>query len=112
MEHHMRIRGFASATPCWVELAGTDPGRVQDFYAELFGWEPAGDRFRLAGRAVAGLARVRPERPAGWLTYLAAPDLDAMVEQGAAAGGHCLIRPTEGHGGRYAIVQDRAGAAL
>jgi uncharacterized protein len=112
MEQHMRIRGFAPATPCWVELASTDPGRAQDFYAELFGWEPAGDRFRLGGRAVAGLTRARAQRSAGWLCYLAAPDLDAALEQVAAAGGRCLSWPADGHGGRAALVADRGGAAL
>jgi len=108
----MRIRGFAPATPCWVELASTDPARAQDFYAGLFGWEPAGDRFRLDGRAVAGLTRTRDDRPAGWLTYLAAHDLPAVLEQVAAAGGLCLRRPADGHGGRSAIIADRGGAAL
>jgi predicted enzyme related to lactoylglutathione lyase len=112
MERHMRIRGFAPSTPCWVELASTDPARAQDFYAGLFGWEPAGDRFRLDGRAVAGLTRARDDRPAGWLTYLAAPDLGAALEQVAAAGGRCLSWPSEGHGGRRAVVADRAGATL
>jgi predicted enzyme related to lactoylglutathione lyase len=112
MERHMRIRGFATATPCWVELASTDPARAQDFYAGLFGWEPAGDRFRLDERAVAGLTRARDDRPAGWLTYLAAPDLDATLDQVAAAGGRCLSRPAAGHGGRAAIIADRGGAAL
>jgi uncharacterized protein len=108
----MRIRGFAPATPCWVELASTDPARAQDYYAELFGWEPAGDRFRLGGRAVAGLTRTRPERAAGWLTYLAAPDLDDTLERVAAAGGRCLSRPTDGHGGRAAVIADPSGATL
>jgi predicted enzyme related to lactoylglutathione lyase len=112
MEQQMRIRGFAPATPCWVELASVDPARVQDFYAELFGWEPAGDRLRLNGRAVAGLTRARDDRPEGWLTYLAAPDLDAALEQVAAAGGFCLSGPADGHGGRGAIIADRLGAAL
>jgi predicted enzyme related to lactoylglutathione lyase len=112
MERHMRIRGFAPSTPCWVELASTDPARAQDFYAGLFGWEPAGDRFRLDGRAVAGLRRSGADRPAGWLTYLAEADLDQGLERVAAAGGHCLSGPTPGHDGRFAIVTDRSGAAL
>ena len=108
----MRIRGFAPATPCWVELASTDPGRAQDFYAELFGWEPAGDRFRLDTRAVAGLTRARPDRPAGWLTYLATPSLEDTLERVAAAGGRCLSWPADAHGGRAAMIADRGGAAL
>ncbi|GGK85235.1 VOC family protein [Mangrovihabitans endophyticus] len=108
----MRIRGFAPSTPCWVELASADPGRAQDFYASLFGWEPAGDRFKLDGRAAAGLTRARPGRPAGWVTYLSVEDLGASVHQFAAAGGRCLSGPTDGHGGQGAIVSDPSGAVL
>jgi uncharacterized protein len=108
----MRIRGFAPSTPCWVELASTDPGRAQHFYASLFGWEPAGDRFRLNGRAVAGLTRTRPGRPAGWLTYFAADDLGAAVQRFAASGGRCLSGPADARGGQGAVVADPAGATL
>jgi predicted enzyme related to lactoylglutathione lyase len=108
----MRIRGFAPSTPCWVELASADPGRAQEFYAALFGWEPAGDRFKLRGRVVAGLTRTRPGRPAGWLTYLAAPDLGAAVQRFAAAGGRCLSGPMDGRGGQGAVLADPAGANL
>lgn len=108
----MRIRGFAPTAPCWVELASPDPGRAQDFYAELFGWDPAGDRFKLGGRAVAGLTRTRPGRPAGWLTYLAVEDLGAAVQRFAAAGGRCLSGPVDGRGGQGAVVADPSGATL
>jgi predicted enzyme related to lactoylglutathione lyase len=46
------------------------------------------------------------------LSYLAAPDLDAALEQVAAAGGRCLSWPAEGHGGWSAVVADRGGAAV
>lgn len=108
----MRIRGFAPATPCWVELASPEPGRAQEFYASLFGWEPAGDRFKLRGRAVAGLTRTRPGRPAGWLTYLAVDDMGAAMHRFAAAGGRCLTGPTAGRGGCGAVVADPSGATL
>jgi predicted enzyme related to lactoylglutathione lyase len=112
MEQLMRIRGFAPATPCWMELASIDPGRAREFYAALFGWEAAGDRFRLDGRAVAGLTPARDGHPAGWLTYLAAPDLPLALEHVAAAGGRCLSWPADQQGGRSAIVVDINGAAL
>ena len=108
----MRIRGFAPSTPCWVELASTDPARAQDFYAALFEWEPAGDRFRLDGRAVAGLTRSGAGRAPGWLTYLAEADLRAALERVATAGGQCLSDPAPGHGGQFAIIADRGGATL
>src|SRR3954452_10434678 len=108
----MRIRGFAPATPCWVELASADPGRVQDFYAALFGWEPAGDRFKLDGRIVAGLTRTRAGRSAGWLTYIAVDELGTAVDRFTTAGGRPLAAPADGRGGRGAVVADPSGAAL
>lgn len=107
----MRIRGFAPSTPCWVELTTADPVRAAGFYAELFGWQVDGDRFLLNGRAVAGIGPSRPDRPEGWLTYLAAPDLEATVERVSAAHGRRVSRqPEERNGARTAIVLDTEGA--
>ncbi|RZU49047.1 hypothetical protein EV385_0781 [Krasilnikovia cinnamomea] len=108
----MRIRGFAPASPCWVELASADPARAADFYAALFGWEPAGHRFRLDGRVVAGLTRAGADRPAGWLAYLNEPDLDAALDRVLRAGGHCVSAPAAAHGGWSTIVADAEGATL
>ncbi len=112
MERLMRIRGYAPLTPCWVELASADPARAAQFYAELFGWESAGDRFKLGGRAVAGLTRSQFDRPDGWLTHLSTPDMEETLEQVALSGGHCLSHPAEAHGGRRAIVADPNGAII
>lgn len=106
----MRIRGFAPSTPCWVELATGDPARAASFYAELFGWQVDGELFTVDGRAVAGITHSRPDRPEGWLTYLAAPDLEATAERVRAAYGRVLTRPEERPGGRSAIVADADGA--
>jgi predicted enzyme related to lactoylglutathione lyase len=108
----MRIRGFAPATPCWVELASADPARAADFYAGLFGWEVTGDRFRLNGRAAAGLTKARADRPAGWLTYLTEHNLETSIMRVREAGGRLLTAPVDGHGGRSALVADPAGALL
>ncbi|WP_305786827.1 VOC family protein [Symbioplanes lichenis] len=108
----MRIRGFAPGTPCWVELASADPARAAEFYARLFGWEPAGDRFKLNGRAVAGLTRAGADRPAGWLTYLTEHNLEASIIRVTEAGGRMCTEPAEGRGGRAALIADPAGAVL
>ena len=108
----MRIRGFAPGTPCWVELASADPARAAEFYARLFGWEPAGDRFKLGGRAVAGLTRARADRPAGWMTYLTEHNLESSILRVQEAGGRVVAEPAEGHGGRSAVIADPAGAVL
>jgi uncharacterized protein len=106
----MRIRGFAPSTPCWAELTTADPARAAAFYAELFGWTVDGDRFLLDGRAVAGIARCRADRPEGWLTYLATPDLEGTTERVRVAYGRNVTRPEERAGARSAIVADADGA--
>ncbi|GAA2653798.1 hypothetical protein Adu01nite_76970 [Paractinoplanes durhamensis] len=106
----MRIRGFAPSTPCWAELSTSDHGRAARFYADLLGWEIDGDRFLLDGRPVAGIAPSRPDRPEGWLTYLAAPDLEYTIERVQAAYGRVLVRPEERPGARSAVVADSSGA--
>jgi len=108
----MRIRGFAPSTPCWVELTTPDPVRVAGFYAELFGWQLEGDRFLLDGKAVAGIARSRPDRPDGWLTYLATADLESTAAQVYSSYGRSLTVPEERLGARSVIVADAAGAVF
>jgi hypothetical protein len=108
----MRIRGFAPSTPCWAELTTSDPGRVAGFYAGLFDWEVDGDRFLRDGRPVAGIAPGRPDRPDGWLTHLATPDLDGTVERIRAAYGRQLTWPEQRPGACSAIVADAAGAVF
>ena len=106
----MRIRGFAPSTPCWVELTTSDPVRAARFYTGLFGWEIDGDRFMLEGRAVAGISRSRHDRPDGWLTYLATPDLEETWERVLQAYGRILTPPEERAGARSSIVTDAGGA--
>ncbi|WP_239118019.1 VOC family protein [Paractinoplanes ferrugineus] len=91
-------------------MSTPDPSRTAGFYADLFGWAIDGDQFRLEGRAVAGIVPSRPDQPTGWLTYLAAPDLDYTIRCVEAAYGHVLIRPEERPGGRRAVVADSSGA--
>jgi predicted enzyme related to lactoylglutathione lyase len=108
----MRIRGFAPSTPCWAELTTTDPRRAATFYGDLFGWDLDGDRFLLDGRAVAGLARSRPDRPEGWLTYLASADLNDSVERVQRAHGRSLSWPEDRAGACSTIVADAGGAVF
>ena len=109
---NMRIRGFAPSTPCWVELTTADPERAAAFYAELFGWQVEGDRFLVDGLAVAGIGRSRPDRPDGWLTYLATQDLEGTADLVLRAYGRCLTWPQPRAGARSVIVADAAGAVF
>jgi predicted enzyme related to lactoylglutathione lyase len=108
----MRIRGFAPSTPCWAELATSDPVHAAGFYGRLFGWELVGDRFLLDGRAVAGIGPARPDGSEGWLTYLASGDLDQHARRISMAYGRCLTWPQERAGARSVIVSDASGAVF
>jgi hypothetical protein len=66
----------------------------------------------MDGRVVAGLAASRPDRPEGWLTYLATTDIDDTVERIRSAYGICLTDPSERPGARTSIVSDAAGAVF
>ncbi|MGK5677916.1 VOC family protein [Actinoplanes sp. URMC 104] len=95
-----------------MELSVPDPDDAAGFYAGLFGWQVEGDRFVLDGCAVAGLSRTRPNRPAGWLTYLATPDLQATTERVTRARGRALTWPEQRQGACSAIVADADGAVF
>ena len=34
----MKIASYTQGTPCWADLATTDPAAAKSFYADLFGW--------------------------------------------------------------------------
>ena len=109
----MRIRGYAPATPCWVELASPDPAATGSFYAELLDWKRDGSRFLLRDFAVAGVTQVTAARPAGWLLHLSSDDLDATLHRVVVAGGAVLKPPaTVGTDGRRATITDACGAQL
>ena len=109
----MRIRGYAPATPCWVELASVDPAATGTFYAELLDWKRDGSRFLLRDFAVAGVRQLTARQPAGWLLHLSCDDLDATLSKVVAAGGTVRTPPaTIGTDGRRATIADPCGAVL
>jgi predicted enzyme related to lactoylglutathione lyase len=114
----VRIRGYAPATPCWVELASADPAASAAFYGELLDWKLAeSQRFLLRDFAVAGLRPVTPERPGGWLLHLSTDDLDVSLDRVIAAGGLLRIPPAvvgaaDRPDGRTATICDPSGATL
>ncbi|MFF5294655.1 VOC family protein [Paractinoplanes globisporus] len=93
-----------------MELTTPDPAGAASYYTDLFGWTRDGDRFLVDGRAVAGISASRPDRPDGWLTYLAAPDLNGTAERVLDAYGRMMTRPEERPGARSVIVADAGGA--
>ncbi len=113
-----RTQPWPSGTPCWVDLASSDPGAGAAFYRDLLGWDvregPAGSGgYRLAflrGQVVAG---VRPDATPGWTVYLASDDMRATLRAVVAAGGRVLTPPTALLGAAVmAVAQDPTGAAF
>lgn len=107
----------------WIDLTVPNAAEVRDFYAAVTGWEPSpvsmGDYedycMAPAGAGpVAGVCHARgvnASLPSVWLIYITVADLDASLQQVEITGG-TILRPATGMGsyGRYAVVQDPAGA--
>jgi predicted enzyme related to lactoylglutathione lyase len=114
----VRIRGYAPATPCWVELATSDQARAVAFYGELLDWKADGaGRFLLRDFIVAGLAAPRPGRRTGWLMHLSTDDLDASLDRVIVAGGllhtpPAVVGPADRPDGRTATIADPGGATF
>ncbi len=89
-----------SGAPIWFDLSSSDPERMRDFYAGVFGWtyEVSGDEFgnyvmfRHNGRDVAGLgAKQQPDQPDAWMIYLQTDDADATAVKVREAGGTVVM---------------------
>lgn len=111
-------------TPIWYELLTPDHAAAKRFYDAAVGWTigpaPAGDvdyRMIAAGDpTVGGVMQLTNAMTAGgarpgWLTYLAADDVDATAGRITAAGGAMLMPPFDLPGvGRMAFCADPQGA--
>lgn len=121
---HMSIRTspWPAGTPCWVDIAVSDVRTSCRFYEAVLGWsfpeaEADGGGYVMAsvdGHDVAGIGpRTPPERPAGWLVYLASDDADATAGAIAGHGGTVLVEPADtGDYGRHLVAADPAGATF
>jgi predicted enzyme related to lactoylglutathione lyase len=89
----------------WFEVLGSDAGRSQRFYAELFGWEvPSGAYGQVAGGIGAG-------GEARWATvYASVADVEAALARAEALGGTRVYgpKPVDDHTGTGAF-RDPAG---
>jgi predicted enzyme related to lactoylglutathione lyase len=110
----------------WNDLVTADPDAAKAFYAELFGWTyedlpeaGAGGGYQAIrnGQSLnGGIRQAPPEQaahPPYWSTTFACEDVDATLEQAAAAGGNVLMPGMDmGSVGRFGLVQDPQGAAF
>ena len=117
-EHHIGKVIFA-------ELLTPDLAASERFYAAMFGWsfrdsKAAGLDYAQAyldGRPVAGMLHrplpTDPPRQPAWLTYLAAPDVDAVEKTARQQGARILFGPrTLPDRGREAVLADPQGAVF
>jgi uncharacterized protein len=108
----------------WFDLTVENADEVREFYRQVVGWtETPVDMGGYSdycvnqpgdGKTVAGICHARGGNeglPAQWLIYITVADLDASVKQCEEHGGK-VLRGVRGYGGqgRYAVIQDPAGA--
>ena len=109
----------------WVNLSTTDPRAAEDFYYEIFGWEPQ-DRptgpnstytmMYLGDKAAAALSGMDPKMrelgvPPHWLCCIAVDSCDAVARKVEACGGRVAGGPIDASDlGRIAICSDPTGA--
>lgn len=109
----------------WVDLVTPDLAGAERFYSGLFGWtfrdiHAADIDYAVAlldGRPVGGLLqRAVPSgehRQPAWLTFIAAPDVDAATRTALAHGGRVVFQPkTIPQRGRQAVLADPDGAVF
>ena len=112
-------------TPIWYELLTPDHDAAKRFYDAVVGWTVGGKPegpidYRMIvtadGGNAGGVMQLTDATSAGgarpgWLTYIAAEDVDATAERIAAAGGTVLMAPFDMPGvGRMAFCADPQGA--
>lgn len=123
---------------CWTEVYTRQPGRVDAFYEEVFGfqgtdielpgtegaagatepfrtWSPAGtepgEDTAVGGRAV--LTDAFPAMlPSYFLSYFAVTDCDRAADTAVRLGGRITASPLDIPYGRMAVLQDDQGAAF
>lgn len=112
------------AAMCWNELATTDTGRAEAFYAGLFGWSGTTrdlggtpyTTFALNGDPCSGMCPVDASLgpvPPHWLVYFGVNDCDGQVALVQSLGGTVRVPPADVPGvGRFAVVADPQGATF
>ena len=103
----------------WNEAAVDDPESARDFYAAVFGFhfdEVEGadgyTTFATADRPLGGLGGHQPGSPKGWTCCFSVASTDEAVAAVEAGGGKVTMAAMDTPWGRFAVVEDPAGAAF
>jgi uncharacterized protein len=106
----------------WVDLSVPDAPRLRDFYSAVVGWDSAPlsmgdyDDYNMlppkSGAPVAGICHALGKNalPPVWLIYITVADLDESLTACARLGGRRVSDISEGEWGRFAVIEDPAGA--
>jgi len=107
----------------WRDLTVANAAELRDFYAAVVGWQPAPvsmgdyDDYNMTspatGEPAAGICHARGANakiPPQWLIYITVADVDASVRRCLELGGKVLDGPRTMGPGRFAVIQDPAGA--
>ena len=96
------VERYPPGSFCWVELGSGDLEESKVFYGELFGWrfedlQAGGEPYTVAqldAFDVCGLDQDPGTRAAGWHSFIAVADMDAVIAAAGAAGAEVV--PHEG----------------
>lgn len=108
----------------WRELVTPAPAQTAGFYGKLFGWSSKAvdigapvpytmlHHDGLDEDVGGAITPAMDEVPPHWLDYITVDDVDAAVAKVPSLGGNVVVAARDLPVGRFAIVQDPAGATL
>lgn len=107
----------------WVDLTVPEADELRDFYTAVVGWEPEGQdmggyedfNMKADGKPQAGVCHARganAQLPPQWLVYVQVADLDQSLDACHQRGGKVVDGPRKIGTGRFACIEDPAGAIM
>ena len=108
----------------WIDFTVEGADKIKDFYASVVGWKPEAVEMGnysdytmnspRSGNAHAGICHARGVNqglPPCWLIYITVEDIERSTKSCMELGGKVIVLPKSmGNRGRYAVIQDPAGA--
>lgn len=109
----------------WIDLTTDKAPSLEAFYRNVVGWKTVPtsmgdyDDYTMTrpdnGDAVAGVCHARGTNtgiPPQWLMYVTVANLDSSLKECAQHGGQVVREERPLAGGRFAIIEDPAGAVM
>lgn len=118
------MAGSNAGTISWVDLTVPNAEEIKSFYSKVVGWQSSPvnmgtyDDYAMlvpgtenAAAGICHLKGINKNVPSQWLIYINVDNLDVSLDECRNLGGHVLVEPKNlGEEGRYAVIQDPAGA--